>query len=361
MPVDPSNLDAIVAAATKRFGGVQTISRGIDTPQVKRISWGSPEMDLITWGGAPMGRMIRPWGAKSSFKTLMVMSMAAQAQQYRDEQFPDGLTVAYYNVEGTFDEPFTRRLGVDTEKLILVNEFTNTIEDVVIQLQGLLTVAHIHIIDSVGFITSRERVETVPGAKMSRASKARAWSDLLPDIEGRMDKQENMIVFIDQVRVHQQHGHEINSSSAIFDHASAMDLHHRRTKSLYLGADGEYLEKRPQKSNVDTLNSDDILIDAVEFGVELNKSKVCRPFGKARLRWDLNEERFDRAFELKKIGIFLGVIQQSGSFYTIPTQTKSIQGERKLCQRIEQDEVLAMQIFAAVNKYSQERIHRLAA
>jgi RecA/RadA recombinase len=283
--------------------------------------------------------------------------MIAQAQRYRDDEFPDGLVCAYYNAEGTFDELFARQLGVDTEKLILVNEFTETIEDLVIQLQALLEVAHIHVIDSVGAMTSRERIETMPGQKMSRASKARAWSDLMPDIQSRLDKQQNMILFIDQVRVHQQYGHEINSTSAVFDHASALDLHHRRIKLLYLGSDGEYLETRPQKSNVETVGNE-VLIDAVEFGVEINKAKVCRPFGKARLRWDLNKEKFDRAFELKKLGIFLGVINQSGSYYTVPTQTKTIQGERKLCLHIEQDGALAMQIYSAMKKFIDERMHR---
>lgn len=352
MPVDPDLLPEIMAAAQKRFGGIASIKMGDEVLPVRRISTGSIELDLATWGGFPMGRMIRPWGAKSSFKSLLTWHMIIEAQR-------EGLICAYYDSEGTYDEQFVTAIGVDTSKLILVQEFTGIIEDLVVQIQSLLSAAHVHVVDSVGHGISRERIETAPGQKMSRASKARAWSEYIPDLESRMDKRENMIVFIDQIRTHQTHGHEINSSSNIFDHASSMDLHTRRVASLYRDANGEFVSKKPQKGpgEAETLGGDS-LIEGVEVGIEVSKSKVCRPFGKARLRWDFDRKAFDRVFELKKVGMYLGVIEQSGAFYKIPTNDKSIQGEAKLRERIGQDDALVMAIYGAKNKFLEQHGYR---
>lgn len=344
MPVDPSQLSTIIANAKRTFGSTDAIHMGNETVPVRRVSWGSVELDMATWGGAPMGRLIRLWGAKSTAKSMTCWNLAQQCMMA-------GLTVAYYNAEGQYDEAFTRdRMKIDISKLILVEG--GVIEDLVYKCQGLLNAVHVHIIDSVGHTFSKERAETVPGAKMSRASKSRAWSDLLPDLIDKMDKSENMIVVVDQVRVNQKYGHEEASASAIFDHTSSMDLHHKRIRSLYKGTDGEFRDAAgiPKDTWRPTIG-DEVLVDGVEIGIEVNKSRVCRPFGKARLRLDLDTMTFDRVFELKKVGVYLGVIEKSGAYYKVPGLEKPIHGEPKLRAHIANDFGLVNQIMMAKEKY----------
>lgn len=361
MPVDASTLSEIIAAAQKRFGGIQTMRMGDELPSYKSISWGSLELDMATWGGARMGTMVRLWGKKGSLKTTMAFHLAAQAQNYKSNDFPDGLVVAYYPVESIYDEEYVASLGVDTSKLVVTDKFINAIEDLVIQMQGLLTAAHIHIIDSVGFGVSRERLETTPGESMSRGSKARAWTDYLPDLKSRMDR-DNMIVFIDQVRRNQKYGQDVPSSDSIsaFGHDIDMDLHFMPPKALYRAADGGLVDTRPKKSNVITLGGE-ILTSGLEVGIEVEKSKVCRQHGKARLVWDHDQRAFDAIEQLKKVGIFLNVIGQSGGYYTIPTSDKSIHGDPKLRARISEDDALVMAIYAAKNKYLSQNGYRAGA
>lgn len=346
MPVNPDSLNEILVAAARRFGD-NSIRMGDQTPPVRMISWGSIEMDLATHGGAPMGRMIRPWGGYHSCKSLCAWGLTREAQV-------QGLTVAYYNIEGQYDKDFTRdQMGVDVEKLIVVEK--SMIEEVGVKLQALLGAAHIHILDSVSMAVAKQQFEKDPSSNSPRGAKARAWGEILYDTQERMDGEENMIVLIDQIRRNQQYGHEQPAASEIFDHASSLSLHHRKVRNLYRDSSGQLSDSRPKTTNVETLG-DEILVDGLEIGIEVNKSRVCRPFGKARLHLDLDTMQFDRAYEMAKVGQWLGVIEKNGAYYKIPTSDKAIHGIPKLKQRIQEDDSLIMQIYQAKKHYLERKV-----
>ncbi len=346
MPVNPDSLNEIMLAVTKRFGET-SIRMGDQVPPVRSISWGSIEMDLATWGGAPMGRMVRPWGAGHSGKSLASWGLTREAQK-------QGLKIAYYNVEQQYDPVFTRdKMGVDIDDLIVVEG--SLIEEVGVKLQALLGAANIHIIDSVSMGISRQEFDTPHDKYSPRGARARAWGEILRDVTERMDDQENMIVLIDQVRVNQQHGGEQAASSTIFHHASSMSLHHKKIRNLYRDASGELQEKYPKTSHVETMGGE-ILVDGMELGIECVKSRVCRPFGKARLRLNLETMQFDRAYELAKAGEWLGVIEKNGAFFKVPTTDKAIHGGAKLRERLQEDDALVMQIYAAKKRHLERRV-----
>ena len=358
MPVDPSQLKEVMAASAKNFSG-GNVRFGSDVPKIDRISWGSLELDLATWGGAPMGRVIRPWGSKHSAKSLVQWGLIKSAQELRTDKYPDGLTCVYFNAEGQYDEFFTREfMGVDTDKLVV--EDGSIIEEMTAKAEAYLDVAHILVIDSIGNCMSRQEYEIDPQkgqSKIPRGTRARAWGQFVTRVVERMDKHENMIVAIDQVRVNQNYGNEESSGSAIWDHNSSMDLHHRKTANLYKQADGSLAPDRPQKPHYETLGGE-VVIDGFEIGIEVNKSRVCRPFGKYRGRLSFDDMQWDRHYELKKVGLWLGVITQSGSYFTIDGDSKSIQGVKKLNQRMDDDPSVHMKIYAAANQYLKDNGYR---
>lgn len=352
-PVDTSQLDAIIAAANKRFKDTSPIHTGDQTQPVYRIPWDSLEMNLATYGGAPMGRIIRLWGGYSSGKTLNLWGLAKQAQQHRSERFPDGLIVAYYNVEGTYDPVFTRdMMGVDIEKLVIVEG--TLIEDISTKLDALLHAAHIHIIDSVSMAQS---VHSFTASKESRQPglDAVAWKNALRSAEENMDKQENMIAIVQHAVVDFKTTALKPQGGSMANFANAMSLKHRQATKLYRTEGGDWTDKRPQKGNDDLTGTHKV--DGYEIEIEVDKSKVCRPFGKARLRLDLDTISYDKMFELKKAGLFLGVIEQSGSFFRVPTSDKSIQGQAKLEERLAQDDALVMEIYRAAGKYMTDKVY----
>lgn len=349
MPVDPSLTDSIIAAAKKRYQGLETIHAGDAMPPVYRIPWDSIELNLATYGGAPMGRMIRPWGGFSSCKTLMALGLAKQAQQHRSERFPDGLTIAYYNIEGTYDPLFTRdAMGVDISKEKFIVIEGGLIEDVSRNLDAMLAARHIHIIDSVSFAQSVHGF-TAPKEGRQPGFDAIAWKNALRSAEMNMDKRENMIILIDQERVDFRTGASKPAGSKVIDHASSMSLYHRQSKKLYRLPSGELTDTRPKLGNDDLTGSH--RVDGMIVEIEVNKSKVCRPFGKAMLKYDVDEMAFDKMFELKKAGLFLGVIEQSGSYFKVPTSDKTLHGDPKLTERLAEDDVLVMKIYEEANNY----------
>lgn len=355
MPVDSSLLPQIVAEAKKRYGGVEVIHSGDTTQPVYRIPWDSLELNLATYGGAPMGRMIRCWGGPSSCKTLQALLMARNAQQHRSERFPDGLTVAYYNIEGTYDPVFTRNvLGLDiAEPKFMVVE-GQIIEEISRSLDALLHAINIHIIDSTSFAQSTHIADAKKESNQPGFD-AKAWRRALQSAEQNMDKQENMVIYISHDTVDFHTGALKAQGGRTLDFASSMTLKHRQAKKLYRRPDGTLGETRPKEGNDDLTGSH--RVDGYELEIEVIKSKVCRPFGKARLIYDIANSSFDKSFELFKAGVFLGVIQKSGSHYSIPTSDKSIHGEPKMKARLMEDDALVMAIFSAANDYISENAY----
>ncbi len=351
MPVDPSNLKAIMAASSKKFGEGR-VRFGSEVAEIDRISWGSLELDMATWGGAPMGRVIRPWGGKHTAKSLIAWGLVKSAQEHRSDKYPDGLTCVYFNAEGQYDPHFTKEfMGVDTDKLVV--EEGSIIEEITAKAAAYLDVAHILIIDSIGHCQSRAQYELDPAkgaTKGARGTQAVAWGQFLKHVIERMDKHENMIVAIDQVRTNQTYGQEVASGSNIWDHCSSMDLHHRKVANLYQQADGSLGPDRPQKPHYQTMGQE-VLIDGFEIGIEVNKSRVCRPFGKYRGRLGFEDMQWDRNFELKKVALYLGVVTQSGAYFSVDGESKSMHGHKQFDQRLDEDPSLVMKIYGAVDKY----------
>lgn len=362
-PVDPSQLDAIREAATKRFGE-QTMFHGNEIPAALALPFDSIELNLATFGGARMGRMMHLWGGPSSGKTMAAWSIARSAQNFRSEQFPDGMTVCYYNVEGTYDSDFTAELGVDVDNVEVVN--CGIIEDIGRHLDVLLPAAHIHIIDSTSFAEAAlyakaKKDDSRPGAD------ARAWQMVLKEAEQVMDKgepeivrkgkvvqprreAENMIILISHETIDFNSGARKPVASKTIGHASAMTLRFAQAKKLYRTTPGGPLsDTRPQKPN-DELSGGH-RVNGVEVEIEVVKSKVCKPFGKARRILDYDTITFDTMFEMFKAGLFLKVINKSGSFYTIDGVEGSIQGQEKVKEALAADQSLQMKIYAAADSY----------
>ena len=77
------------------------------------IPTGSISVDLILGvGGVPRGRMIEIYGPESSGKTTLALHIVAEAQK------KNGIG-AYIDVEHALDPDYAKRLGVNTEELLI--------------------------------------------------------------------------------------------------------------------------------------------------------------------------------------------------------------------------------------------------
>ena len=142
--------------------------------KLDRIPTGIFDLDYALGGGFPAGRVSTLYGPKSAAKTTIFLKTIANAQRmcsncysyvdpesgkckckdYRD------FVIAFLDVEGALDIPWAKKLGVDTEQLMLdIPEYAEQALDIG---EALLRTGEIDILalDSIAFLTPRKEIES---------------------------------------------------------------------------------------------------------------------------------------------------------------------------------------------------------
>lgn len=155
----------------------------------KRYQTGIKRLDDALGGGFPAGRMVELYGLPSSGKSLIASLAVASAQR-------DGGECVYVDAEGSFDPAFAQKLGVDTDKLVIVQMgIGEDILDTIIKV--LEAEPAVIVVDSIGaMVTRNEFQESVE--KVFMAPKARLMSKGLPIITAA--NKGTLIIFINQLR-----------------------------------------------------------------------------------------------------------------------------------------------------------------
>lgn len=130
---DYSGLSAteLVVALNKKYGSNTLVLASEATGiEINHIATGSHALDFALGGGFPQNRIIEIRGPFSSFKSTISLCSTRNFQR----KYPDGFGV-YIDVEKTFGTKYAAKLGVDLDRLILVNpdsgeQGVNVINDV---------------------------------------------------------------------------------------------------------------------------------------------------------------------------------------------------------------------------------------
>lgn len=183
-------LNKIMAQLNKQAGETVVARLGdMQAMDIDRIHSGIPQLDEAVGGGFPVGRMVEFYGLQSSGKSMLAQKLIANAQSR-------GMDCIYVDAENTFDPEFATKLGVDVNKLALMQ--TATGEDIFDFLAKLLEAEPaIIVIDSVAaLVTKAEMENSVEKAEM--ANKARLMSKGLRKLTAINRK--TLIIFINQMR-----------------------------------------------------------------------------------------------------------------------------------------------------------------
>ncbi len=252
------------------------------------------------------------------------------------ELFPQGMTFAYYNIEKVYDKEFAKQIGVDLEKLHVIEGCQ--IEETGTKLEAALPVIHGHIIDSTSAAFSVDEINS-DISDWHRAIKARAWSKVLDHIQERIDANENVVVFLDQIRIDQMTGAGKPPGGEKLEHASSMSIQLKRGKWLNKNKQG-FLDEAGDKTNTLTKQAE---ADGYEIQARVVKSRVGRPFRTARIHVDFEDMSFDTDYELIKCASYFDIVEQAGSWFTLPDGTK-VQGENGLREAINENVQLKQEI-----------------
>ncbi|MCE3038991.1 recombinase RecA [Helicobacter sp. faydin-H8] len=162
--------------------------------KIESISTGSLGLDMaLGINGVPKGRIIEVYGPESSGKTTLSLQIVAECQK-------NGGICAFIDAEHALDVYYAKRLGVDTENL-LVSQPDNG--EQALEILETLTrsgAVDLVVIDSVAALTPKAEIDGDMGDQHV-GLQARLMSHALRKITGVLHKMNTTLIFINQIRM----------------------------------------------------------------------------------------------------------------------------------------------------------------
>lgn len=187
-------LESVFGIIEKNFGKGSIMKLGdAPTVSVDVVPTGSLTLDLaLGVGGIPKGRVIEIYGPESSGKTTVALHVVAEAQKRGGE-------TAFIDAEHALDPVYAKKLGVDTDNLIVSQPDTGEqaldIADALVR-SGALDVI---VIDSVAALVPKAEIEGEMGDSHVGLL-ARLMSQALRKLTAITSKSGTAVIFINQLR-----------------------------------------------------------------------------------------------------------------------------------------------------------------
>ncbi|MCP4405991.1 MAG: recombinase RecA [bacterium] len=228
-------LDLAISQITKQFGKGAIMKLGaegviIDIPA---ISTGCLSLDLATGvGGMPRGRIVEIFGTESSGKTTLALHVAAEAQK------KNGI-VAFIDAEHALDAKYARRLGVNTDELLISQPDTGEQALEIAETLVRSGAVDVIVIDSVAALVPKNEIEGDMGDS-PMGQQARLMSQAMRKLAGVVGKTRTTMIFINQLRekIGVMFGNpETTTGGRALKFYSSMRLDIRRISSIKQGQD----------------------------------------------------------------------------------------------------------------------------
>lgn len=187
-------LEAALSQIDRQFGKGSIMRLGDDgRAPVEVIPTGSIALDVaLGIGGLPRGRVVEIYGPESSGKTTVALHAVANAQRA-------GGIAAFIDAEHALDPEYAKRLGVDTDALLVSQPDTGEqaleIMDMLIR-SGAIDIV---VIDSVAALVPKAEIEGEMGDSHV-GLQARLMSQALRKITGALSQSGTTAIFINQLR-----------------------------------------------------------------------------------------------------------------------------------------------------------------
>ena len=276
----------------KQFGkgSVMFLGEEESRTDIEAVSTGSLSLDIaLGIGGLPRGRVVEIYGPESSGKTTLALHVIAEMQKL-------GGTAAFIDAEHALDPTYAKRLGVDTDDLLISQPDTGEqaleITDMLVRSGGV----DIVVVDSVAALTPKAEIEGEMGSS-HMGLQARLMSQALRKLTSNIKKTNTMVIFINQLRmkIGVMFGNpETTTGGNALKFYASVRLDIRRIGAIKKG--------------------DEVLGN--ETRVKVLKNKVAPPFKKAEFQI-LYNQGISRESEVIDLGVELGLVEKAGAWYSV--------------------------------------------
>lgn len=304
----------------KRFG-----DRLTDMPKVAEreiISTGSLTLDLaLRTGGWVRGRTHELIGPQGVCKTTLCILTAIEHQKATKK------AVGWVDMEQSFDPVWAAALGLDLSPEKFTHIYPDDSEDVS-DMNKLMAQSELYsllVIDSIGGMESRKAFEK-DAADSTMGRNAQVITRMVKQAAALARQNNITVIYVNQLRANL-------SGLGMGDIAAGpRALQYNTTFSVKLSRKGGPASETTRKIK------DGDVEDEVgrQFVAKVQRSRVS-PQGRQAEFWLFNQPTseygavgIDKVDEAVTIGVRMGVIKQSGAFYTLPGEDKSLQGRARL-------------------------------
>lgn len=187
-------IETVMNHIEKQFGKGSVMKLGgTSTMDIEAIPTGCLALDIaLGVGGVPKGRIVEIYGPESSGKTTVALHIVAEAQK-------NGGAAAYIDAEHALDPSYAKKLGVNTDDLIISQPDTGEqgleIAEALVRSNAL----DVLVVDSVAALVPRAEIEGDMGDSHI-GLQARLMSQALRKLTGSINKSKCVVIFINQLR-----------------------------------------------------------------------------------------------------------------------------------------------------------------
>ncbi|CAJ99175.1 recombinase RecA [Helicobacter acinonychis] len=291
--------------------------------KIDSISTGSLGLDLaLGIGGVPKGRIIEIYGPESSGKTTLSLHIIAECQK-------NGGVCAFIDAEHALDVHYAKRLGVDTENLLVSQPDTGEqaleILETITRSGGIDLV----VVDSVAALTPKAEIDGDMGDQHV-GLQARLMSHALRKITGVLHKMNTTLIFINQIRM----------KIGMMGYGSPETTTGGNALKFYASVRIDIRRIAALKQNEQHIGN--------RAKVKVVKNKVAPPFREAEFDIMFGEG-ISKEGEIIDYGVKLDIVDKSGAWLSY--QDKKLgQGRENAKALLKEDKALANEIILKIKE-----------